>query len=365
MKKLFVLLLAFAMVGMVFAEDAKPTVQFSGSVYGAAVGHMDEHQNMVLLWNRNYGWTYDDAFRSRINATFTDGNYGAKIRLQSSDLNLTESTQALVWMKFFDGLLKTKVGKLDDYSYSTWYNYFGNFDGKTGVLVQLAPVDGLSIGAFVPVYGIGNQKNTNKVVITDQTVQNTFKGPTAFAASYTIKDVANIVAGYQLGSVDFVKDRASFWFGADVKAIENLTARVEANLTALGDSTNQKTYIWERVGYKMDALYVQLDADQTLFAKSGAAFGFGVYPCVEYTMGDATFGGSFGYFAANNEGTLDSTTKPLSIYTKAVNGFSVNPYVTLALGAHELSIGGIYEDDDMGADGSSWVRAYAMYTINF
>jgi len=314
MKKAIVLLLALAVLGGAgFAQDDAPALKLSGALYGGLV--YANGDGAGLKFDRWYG-SVPDAFRVRLNAQLTAGNSGLKFRLQSNDFSAPVITQGYMWSGFLDNMIKVKLGKLDDYTFATVYNAYGNFDGVTGAEFILAPIDGLKIGAFVPV------ALPNTVAIADQ-----FAG-TDFGLAYAIPDVANIVAGYQLGE-------NVMWAGVDVKAIENVLARVEAKLTF-----DTSTYvIWERVAYTMDALTLQLSSKQTITD----ALALNVTPNVEYALDFGAIGAGVGIDLAGTDLTI-----------------SIDPYLDYNVDSGSIEIGaGIPVMTPAG------FSVYAFYSYSF
>ena len=287
MKKLIVLLLAFAMVGGVFAQTADPALTFSGYVYTGF--QYDSTSDSLYLYNAatpNYT-------RIRWNMAYTNGDFGLSFRVQNSDVVAPTSpqlfTQALVWGNLFNKTVTFKAGKLNDYTWATPYYAWGNFDGKTGFQAQFKPVAGLNFGFFVPL-----QANTTVLasdVLKDINV----------AAKYTVNDYGTILAHLNLGTA-----ANALYLSANVSAIEDLTLIVEsaiADLTAAGTNTTVNEY----VSYSMGDLAVGLFAQQAF----AASFGWSVAPEVSYAMEDKEIGASFTY-------NSDTT-------------YSLDPYVTFTL----------------------------------
>mgnify|MGYP000911018214 CR=1 FL=1 len=187
MKKLIVLLLALAMVGAVSAQTAAPALKFSGAVYG---GVQYDSGTDLVSFNRWYGGSLD-AFRMRLNGSYSNDTIGMSFRLQSNDFTAPAFVRGLGWTKFFNGALTTKAGKLDDYSFATWYNSFGNFDGVTGAELIVAPIDGLKLGVVVPVYFGAARKS----------LSDTSKD-LAFGLAYAAKGVGDLVATVNLDPVN-------------------------------------------------------------------------------------------------------------------------------------------------------------------
>lgn len=262
MKKLIVLLLAIAMVGAVSAQTAAPApapaLTFSG--YLNTGFQYDTGSKLVTLYGAYAGQTS----RLRLNAAYTNGDFGVNFRYQSNDSATAPTVgQALVWGNLFNKMVTFKAGKLNDYTWATPYNAFGNFDGKTGVQVQVKPVTGLNFGVFVPLTAAG------------ATPSNTFKDM-SIAGKYSAAGLADFVANLNLGTA------ANALYGSvNVTAVKNLTAILEANV---GDLTKVSTtlYLDQYLSYAMGDLSVGAYIDQTF----GTPFAWSVAPEVDYTMGN-------------------------------------------------------------------------------
>lgn len=283
MKKLIVLLLALAMVGAAFAQAAAPALTFSG--YLNTGFQYDTGTDLVKLYGAYAGQTS----RLRLNAAYTNGDFGVNFRYQSNDSATAPTVgQALVWGNLFNKMVTFKAGKLNDYTWATPYNAFGNFDGQTGVQVQLKPVAGLNFGVFVPLVAAG------------ATPANTFKDM-SIAGKYSASGLADFLVNLNLGTA------ANALYGSvNVTAVKDLTAILEAKVT---DLTNVSTtlYMDQYLSYGMGDLSVGAYIDQTF----GTPFGWSVSPEVDYTMGNVELYASFTYAS-------DKT-------------WSINPYVNYTL----------------------------------
>jgi hypothetical protein len=305
MKKAIVLLLALAVLGgAVFAQDAAPAIKMAGEVYGGIMYHNDTGS---MLFNRFYGvGSYDNMFRVRLTASYTNANVGAKLRYTSNDFSAPTVAQGLIWATFADNMIKVKVGKLDDYTWATSWNVFGNFDGQTGAQFIVTPMEGLSFGAFVPVAIAAHTTN-----IAEQL------GDADFGMGYTIANLGALVAGFQLSPV---ANSSIAYFGFNLTGMENVIGKVEGKLSNLGSTTLNDYYFWERAGYVMDKLTAMVSADQNVV---GTTFAFSVTPAVEYAtdMGNPGIGASVMVDAAN-----------------AIT-YSIDPYVDFTVSAATLEIG--------------------------
>jgi len=294
MKKLFVLLLALSMAGAVFAQAAAapaPAVAFSGYVNTGF--QYDSTTGDLYLYNKDAG----NMTRVRWNIDYTNGDFGTHFRLQNSDVATVAGaqlfTQALVWGNLFDKMVYFKVGKLNDYTWATAYNSWGNFDGKTGFQVQLKPIAGLNAGIFLPLGVKASTSADLADVFADMSV----------AGKYTVDGVGTFLAHLNLGLV-----ANQLILGADISAVENLTLLLEANFADLADVTNTLV-IDEYASYAMGDLAVGVWAEEAL----GATLYWGIAPEVSYTMGSTELGAS--------------------VFFDSTNAYSVDPYAKFTLGA--------------------------------
>lgn len=332
MKKLFAVLLALLVVGgAAFAQDA-PALKLSGAIYGGLVySYTDATDTNAVQWSRWYNGSLD-ALRVRVNGSYTNGNAGIAFRLQTNNPSTAPTyARAYGWAKFFDGMLKVNVGKLGDYTWATvGDNGYGNFDGAFGMQFQVMPIDGLNLGAFIPV-----------AIPSTVTLGDTFKD-IAIGAAYTLEGVADFQAGFNM---NVATDTNAAWFGFNVTAVENVTAILEASLTDLGNDVTGATDLWWKFGYVMDALEVTLVATQGLTAVTTDAAALGFTPGVAYTLDPVVVGAGFTYTL--NDGNVDGT-----------NTWSIDPYVTIPVSNSEVEIGGSYAD-------SGDYNVYAFWTFNF
>ena len=271
MKKLIVLLLTIAMVGAVFAEEAPaPVLKWSGLLNTGF--QYDNSTDSLYLYGQNAG----KASRLRLNADYTNGDFGVHFRLQTNDAMTTafSITHALVWGNLFNNMATFKVGLLNDSTWATPYNGFGGLDGKKGVQLQVKPIQGLNVGAFMPL------DTTMTVPAGDVPKDMTFAG------KYSISGIADVLAGLNLGVAPTTKTEA--YGSVNVTAIENLTAIVEADLTDISDIANTLS-LDEYASYAMGNLAVGAYLEQVF----GSTFGWTIAPEVSYAIDKAEVGGSF------------------------------------------------------------------------
>jgi hypothetical protein len=274
MKKLIVLLLTIAMVGAVFAEEAPaPVLKWSGLLNTGF--QYDNSTDSLYLYGQNAG----KASRLRLNADYTNGDFGVHFRLQTDDATTTAFSikHALVWGNLFNNMATFKVGLLNDSTWATPYNSFGSLDGKKGVQLQVKPIKGLNVGAFMPLMPL----DTTKTVPAGDVPKDM-----TFAGKYSISGIADVLAGLNLGVAPTTKTEA--YGSVNVTAIENLTAIVEADLTDISDIANTLS-LDEYASYAMGNLAVGAYLEQDF----GSTFGWTIAPEVSYAIDKAEVGGSF------------------------------------------------------------------------
>lgn len=325
MKKLLVALLALAAIGTMVAAQNAP----------AAIGQ-------VGMWNYGEVRLYNNAGNTNLGPGWVKGGLYNNMTLSYSGKNVTW-TQTQEWdqdgalptfrnfgatFKLFNGMAKLDVGKLRTGFEYRWTNFdaagfstrLANKDSGFGV--RLYPMDGFSVGAFVP------------VPLADQAVGTTY-GNTSFGASYAIKDMATVVASYKGNT-----GAKEFFVGADVKAVSGLGLKlgfldkldaksmsVEANtsytvsgiaLQAYGDVNlaTATTY-----GAKVDASYAVASTPFTV----GANF--------SYDNGDAWIGnngiGFSGYANMDVDGNTVGLAFPVTVIS-GVTAYNVNLNYTVS-----------------------------------
>ena len=287
MKKLIVLLLTIAMVGAVYAEEAPaPVLKWSGLLNTGF--QYDNGTDSLYLYGQNAG----KASRLRLNADYTNGDFGVHFRLQTNDATTTafSITHAVVWGNLFNNMATFKAGLLNDAAWATPYNSFGSLDGKTGVQIQVKPIKGLNVGVFMPL-------DTTKLVPAGNVPKDM-----TFAGKYSISGIADVVAGLNLGVAPVTTE---VYGSVNVTAIENLTAIVEADLTDISDIANTLA-LDEYASYAMGNLAVGAYLEQVF----GSPFGWTIAPEISYTIDKAEVGGSF-TIASGSKWSID----PYATYT--------------------------------------------------
>lgn len=310
MKKLFVLLLALAVVTGAFAQ-VTTAISLSGGVKLI-------DQDTVSAFEQD-GNGYDVL---TFKATDKDGKYGFSMTDQNilgADINAADSGINLrdwnVWYKVLDGKMKFTFGALRNADYRTilpvWeVNTFGGTDriNVQGMLVQFMLVDGLNFGFGLPV-------STTPSDTVDYTLSGIDLG---FA--YTITDIGKLTAlvrlnesfdpdgtGPLVADTDATMINAGFSFtgmegltanllgkfvtstnysgtyfavGADYAVTEALTASAEFGLSAVEGTTTWD--IWARGKYVITDMFY---AYATARFDSADAYSFIVTPGIDMGNG--------------------------------------------------------------------------------
>ena len=289
MKKLIVLLLAFAMVGAVSAQ-VTTAVSLSGQVDLVK----QDGQGQFVQWGSGYDLL-------TFKATEKDGKYGI-----SATLDKFLDADALPvsfrdWNFMAKGkLTKVFVGKLRNADFRTtlpyWasYDVFGGTDRITGygLLVESLPMNGLTLGVNLP-YGL-TAANTVDVL------QNADIG-----AKYAIKDVGTFNA---LVNLDLVAPAANVVnLGFTFTGVKNLTAtaisklQLDANTYAAAVGVAYTGV--DKLTVNVEGAYVSTagvgtysvwgqgayDVTDKLSATAGAFYGsagYDVYANVDYAYGN-------------------------------------------------------------------------------
>lgn len=259
MKKILAILLALVAIGsFAVAEDA-PKAALTGYTYFTT--NLYDQDGQV---SSGPDWVSNGHY-STLGLAYSGGmaGFSATIEFENNAVN-SAFRDYTAWVKPFGDILKVSAGRLrnGDYRLTSYIDGSGFntrlANAESGLLVQVYPVAGLSIGAFVP---------------AGDTAVDFADVDFGFGAAYTIDKVAKIVAAYKM-SVD------ELFIGADVKAVDGLTLKIGF----VNDSTTAADFnrIWATAAYNvMEPLEVSLDtyyklettaAVNTLWVKGQVAY---------------------------------------------------------------------------------------------
>jgi hypothetical protein len=255
MKKLLTILLALAAFGgFAFAEDAAPALVLSGSVETGFQIDGTAADMLLKIWDSDQGGPSSVT----IDGVLSGKAAGAKFELKVRDLD-TEAVNCgtlYAWWKPID-MLTVSAGSGYGVAWTTPYN--GNGDGGTGFQVKIAPFDGL-------------------VASLDYAFEKVT--PAAFAAGkfiatagYTLTDIASL--GFD---ADFGAD--SYWVGASLLAVKDLTVQVEAKI------------LYPSFGMKIEEYFAYVIAGATpylyLYQDTTSAFAWGAKVGASYPVAGIT-----------------------------------------------------------------------------
>ncbi|MDR1955399.1 MAG: hypothetical protein LBQ30_00925 [Treponema sp.] len=306
MKKALVGFLILALSAGVFAQEEKEQgLKFSGTLktgiqFGTSNGKNEvevkdengnviqtneyKHEPSIRLYNDDAG----EETRFDLDGSYTQDNYGVVFRLRTNTVVSgpeIEVNQAYVWADLANQLVNLKVGKIDDSVWNTGGDEDFHYSTGTGLRLEVKPIEGLNVGLFLnspdsPADNPGKFDWISKVLWQGD------EGPLGVLAEHFLletslgfkyeHDLFNVAAGLRLDSEadgltteEFYGETTSsevadagqglgIYAGFEVKAVENLTAIVEARFNNMG-GYDKYGWIWinETLGY---AITEQLEA---------------------------------------------------------------------------------------------------------
>jgi hypothetical protein len=317
MRKLALICALVLIAAAAFAQNAPaPTFAVTGALYTGTIAQSFNNATPLLgIWDPvnltgsrfNFQGTYNGSgfglyFRLREDDNWDQGNTNAKANSGTGTNNLSIPSapgfrRLYGWIDAADGMIRVAAGRLSGYEWATGdaggFNTLGNLDGAVGMQLQIKPIDGLNVGAFLPfTYG------TSSALASSLDVAEAVNF-VAFGAKYTIKGVGDIEGGYWMAP-DMASTKAtnssSFyqypkaWFGAEYVGTPNLTAILETQFANSTNSNANWAYLAETVAYKLDQLGLALYAEQQLNSNSNFGTYLGFRPVVDYTIGIADIG---------------------------------------------------------------------------
>lgn len=244
MKKALVLLLALSVIGFVFAQDEAPVVPaLTGYFFaGTQLYNQDGYLSLGPDW-------LSSGHYANLGVTYQAPVYGfsATIEYENAAVN-TAFRDYTLWVKLFD-MVKLSAGKLRNGDYRLTSYIDGNgFSTRTanveqGLLAQLTPIAGLSVGAFVPLSSAADTLAT-------------FLYP-SYGASYLLEGIAKFFVAYKTNNTEF-------FVGADIKAIEGLTLKVGLQNNTTNNADYNKINVTAGYALMDGALDLGLDASYKL-----------------------------------------------------------------------------------------------------
>lgn len=363
MKKALVVLLALACVaGLAFADGA--TAKWSVSnLYGFGVMMPNDTSIASQMWAYDYSQVGQGRTRLVFNYTSADGNVGFNSRLQYVNTATPQVNwnQVNGWGKLFGGMLTVRGGKLDDYTIATTdWQTFGTTDGSLGVYFNVTPMAGLDIGFFqvIPaVTGAPLNMNGDKVGL-----------------AFAMPNLVSVQAGVVLDNTVSTTTGNQIWFGANLKAVPNLTAILEGDVM-LAD-TGTLIVLEQNLGYAMGALTVGARIGEYSNGQT-SKLDWGVEPTVAYKVNDNfTVNAIVNVYSINsiagNPITGGSVTTPVTFMSPidgwattmppgSFNGdinFGGGLFVTYAMSGFTLTVGDYYGAGTTSATSTSQANLF-------
>jgi len=393
MKKALVVLLALTFVGALAFADVTP-LKITGSIEtGAAFVSV---KGAEMTWGA-YDNDSGHAARTTLGIAFTtpDGNWGIISRLDAEGIVGTPGAQgnsgnylvgldrAVLWGNVLPGMLTLKAGVLDEETFATENEGWGNYlDGAVGLEALVTPSPGLTVGYMVPMANSAGATDLNAAAVIVGNGQNTLAGngsavdafsTSAVLLAYNIPDLANVVAGFRFGTgtaASVPTQTGYLWGGVSVKAIPNLLARLEVLYANLGNSTSGDITILEEVGYTMGPLVLDLAMFQDIFSASGSSVAYNFRPNVTYDLGMAKVGVGIDYGTENsyNWGVVGLAKASSPSTGTTASNLDIWPFVTIPFGANQINVGAVYAINDLSnssANGASGFAVFIDYRVFF
>jgi hypothetical protein len=315
MRKLLLIGALGLIAAAAFAQTAPaaapaPALVFTGALYTGTIAQNFTNGNTNGTTTLGI-WDPINQTGSRLNlqGTYSGAGFGLYFRLREDDnwdqgstnVKITGATPSSVsipsaptfrrlygYIDAANGMIRIAAGRLSGYEWATGdaggFNTFGNLDGAVGMQLQVKPVDGLNVGAFLPfTYG------TSSALVSSEDISEALD-TMAFGAKYTIKGVADIEGGYWLAPISAQSTGSSSfyqypvaWLGAEYVGMPNLTVILESRIANSANTNINYEYFDEQVSFALDQLAATLYAEQFIYASTGAGLAF--RPVVDYSMG--------------------------------------------------------------------------------
>jgi hypothetical protein len=348
MKKLGIVtaLLAAGVVAAsgVFAQELK----FDGYVNtGIGILLTDANDDVKVV---PFGVDSEQAgYRFRLNGSYTseEGNAGAKFRLQAQS-KFTNGALSIPyvygWASFFNKVLTVTGGLVDDSAWASGGAILNDDVGEgLGALIKASPISGLNLGAGVylitPQGGSDNNVlivpvgktqtsvgDFSKIAISPDRLKYTFNAgytmPELFKLTLTFRtanQAGDAISEYADADSEVFNQKtgetSKLIFGAQVLAIKNLTAVLEAEVDNLQSAGTKKDEIdfnlYETLGYKLGNLAFGLNAAQYIVLdKVDHDLGVQLNPWVSYALGSIVPRLDLTYFLAGTATTALAVFDP-------------------------------------------------------
>jgi hypothetical protein len=324
MKKTLVVLLILAVAGGVFAQE----ITWSGSIATGLYIDMAEANDDPIITGDD-----DDAgtpVQARLHVAVADDAWGIELGIGANIDNLGEAFlyDAHGWILFAD-MIKVRAGLIDPGVWNTAGPEDWNFSSGGGVRLEIMPIEGLNIGAFLNFNGISDGR------ISDLPVQDFFKN-TVIGFSYANEDIMGLYAAL---AFKLAADETAYQliFGLGLSPMEALGVKIEVSAFNLGKFSDAG-WLWfvEDISYKvMDNFKAGIELHEQIVSKDsnpslgddtdceGSEFYLKAMPYAEFGVNEnITVGGDIPLeFWKNSAGDFGFATLGLDLWVKyAIEG---------------------------------------------
>ncbi|WP_307771050.1 hypothetical protein [uncultured Treponema sp.] len=346
MKKIISVLTGLALVAGAAMADGITFGSWGRGLWNVAANSGDD---VVTDMHQSWGGA---APRTGIGVSGSTENVGFAVDMHANgDSGISLGDNALIWVKPIEQI-KIVAGKKDqnelrgDAAFGLWnwdrigavdkmglegWTFPDVFDGN-GVAVVAYPIDGLTVGAGIPLSLNG----------TGATLENTYAHGANYAAAYAIDGIGTVKAAYMTKadgtSRDAKKDSTSYGVIAaafDLTMVDGLYATVGAQIPTASVNEFDSTIVNAYARYSLDALAVHLavgtklntvDNSKTDDSKYDGNLGFAIGAGADYSLdngigffGDVRYANGI-YMANTSADKSDCLTFGLGVEKNFSNG---------------------------------------------
>jgi hypothetical protein len=322
-------------------------------------------------------------YRFRLNGSYTnaEGTAGARFRFQAQSSftwGAFSLPYAYGWVSFLNKIFTVNGGLVDDGTWNSGGAILNDDVGEgLGALVKISPIAGLNlgVGAYVITPQGGGANNTlvipagyapdNPDEAAPKTSFSNLDVPLdrlkyTISAGYTMPDLFKVTASFRTANqtvnevsrftnadseVFSGNETSKLIFGAQILAVKNLTAVVEAEVDKLEDTGADKEKdnidfnLYETIGYKLGDLSFGLNAVQYIRSEKDVDHDLGLHlnPWVSYAIGSIVPRLDLNYLLAGRALTAPGGTSALpgasyhrKVFSYADNGDADNYSVIAA-----------------------------------
>lgn len=303
MKKIISVLTGLALVAGAAMADGITFGSWGRGLWNVAANSGDD---VVTDMHQSWGGA---APRTGISVSGSTENVGFAVDMFANGSGISLGDNALIWVKPIEQI-KIVAGKKDqnelrgDAAFGLWswdrigavnamglegWTFPDVFDGN-GVAVVAYPIDGLTVGAGIPLSLNG----------TGATLENTYAHGANYAAAYAIDGIGTVKAAYMTKadgtSRDAKKDSTSYGVIAaafDLTMVDGLYATVGAQIPTASVNEFDSTIVNAYARYSLDALAVHLavgtklntvDNSKTDDSKYDGNLGFAIGAGADYSL---------------------------------------------------------------------------------